>query len=121
MRVFKILDYQWIRDYLENNENEPGNRKTDVMFTFLSDAGMTAKRKLTSFGEFICNKGLEKADTWALIICNLVYTPQFNWWIMNTKLNYKYSANELDDMLKGSLTDNSKKNVLSTCIIHMIQ
>ena len=49
--------------------------KTDVMFGMMNDAGMTASKKLTAFGMFIQNQDMEAAYTWALILCNLAYTP----------------------------------------------
>lgn len=114
------VDYHWIKDYLENSENEPGNRKTDVMFTFLSDAGMVQKRKLTSFGEFVCNLGLECVTTWALIICNLAYTPAFRWYIENIPFGMVYTDKQLEiDLSEATPKDRSEfwngfKNILDS-------
>ena len=89
------VDYEWIKQYLVDNENEPGNRKTDVMFTFLSDAGMVQKRKMTSFGDFVCQYGLDKTATWALILCNLAYSPAFRWYIENIPFDIEYTEEQL--------------------------
>ena len=75
------VDAMWIKEFLKDQSFEPGNRKTDVMFGMMNDAGMTASKKLTAFGMFIQNQDMEAAYTWALILCNLAYTPAFGWYI----------------------------------------
>ena len=85
------VDFEWIKQYFADQENEPGNRKTDVMFTFLSDAGMVQKRKITPFGEFISRLGLEDTISWALALCNLAYSPAFRWYIENIPFDTDYT------------------------------
>ena len=48
-----------------------------------------------------------------MMLCNLVYTPQFNWWVNNLEIDRVYSLRELDEKLRDELTDNSRKNVIS--------
>ena len=69
------VDAEWINSFIDDNSFEPGNRKTDVMYGFMTDAGIVAKRKLTSFGELITRMGTSDANSWALMLCNLAYTP----------------------------------------------
>ena len=71
------VDAEWINSFIDDNSFEPGNRKTDVMYGFMTDAGIVAKRKLTSFGELITRMGTSDANSWALMLCNLAYTPAF--------------------------------------------
>lgn len=89
------VEAQSIVRYLQDSLFEPGNRKTDVMFGFLNDAGITSKRKLTKFGEFIKHKGLESDNSWALMICNLAYSPAFGWYIKNVPFDEPYTDNDL--------------------------
>lgn len=89
------VDFEWIKQYFDDQENEPGNRKTDVMFTFLSDAGMVQKRKITPFGEFILNLGIEDTTSWALMLCNLAYSPAFRWYIENIPFDSDYTEEQL--------------------------
>lgn len=89
------VDFEWIKQYFANQENEPGNRKTDVLFTFLSDAGMVQKRKITPLGAFISNFGIESTTSWALALCNLAYSPAFRWYIENIPFDTDYTEAQL--------------------------
>lgn len=89
------VNANWIKSYFRDPTFEPGNRKTDVMFGFMTDAKLTSKRKLTPFGKFIANLGLEENFTWALILCNLVYTPAFGWYVNNIPFDQPYLEEQL--------------------------
>ena len=90
------VDAEWVRYYLEDQSFEPGNRKTDTMFSFLDDAGITKKRKLTSFGEKIIEMGINNEAAWALMLCNLVDAAPFRWYVENIPFNQFYEAAQLD-------------------------
>jgi len=89
------VDYGWIKNYLENPDFEPGNRKTDTMFSFLNDAEMVKKRKMTRFGELIKNMNINSEITWALMLCNLAYSAPFRWYIENIPLYKDYNSDNL--------------------------
>ena len=100
------VDAEWINSFIDDNSFEPGNRKTDVMYGFMTDAGIVAKRKLTSFGELITRMGTSDANSWALMLCNLAYTPAFQWYIKNIPFNETYYERQLDiDMGEDTLCD----------------
>ena len=81
---------------------------------FLRHAEITNKNLITKFGEVVASLNGESATAWALMLCNLVYTPQFYWWVMNIDTDRVYTHVELDEMLKEEgLTDNSRKNAIS--------
>lgn len=40
------VDAEWINSFIDDNSFEPGNRKTDVMYGFMTDAGIVAKWQL---------------------------------------------------------------------------
>ena len=84
------VDADWIKEYLKDQTFEPGNRKTDVMFGMMNDAGMTAKKKLTDFGRFIQEMDIDDQKTWALMLCNLAYSPAFGWYIRNIPFQEPY-------------------------------
>lgn len=97
------VNAEWIRCYLENQSYEPGNRKTDTMFSFLDDAGITKKRKLTSFGNKIIEIGINNEFTWALMLCNLVDAAPFRWYVKNIPFDAFYDAAQLElDMEEAS-------------------
>lgn len=102
------VDANWIRGYFLDDNFEPGNRKTDVMFGFLADAMVTAKRRMTLFGELISRIGLESDTSWALMLCNLVYTPAFNWFVSNIPYGEKYTPEQLRADMGDAATDKAK-------------
>jgi phosphoadenosine phosphosulfate reductase len=89
------VDADWIRQYLVDQTFEPGNRKTDVMYGLMNDAGMTSNKKLTPFGKFIQERDIGDTSTWALMLCNLAYTPAFGWYIHNIPFNEPYIESRL--------------------------
>lgn len=101
------VDASWIKEFLKNQEFEPGNRKTDVMYGMMNDAGMTSNKKLTPFGEFVRSLDIEDASTWALILCNLAYSPAFGWYIKNIPFSTRYTEAQL---LLDMGEDSSKKD-----------
>jgi phosphoadenosine phosphosulfate reductase len=90
------VNANWIYDYFKNQNYEPGNRKTDVMFGLLTDANIIMKRtrEFTDFGKFVKKRNLDDIS-WQLMLCNLVYTPAFNWYIKNIPFNETYYENRL--------------------------
>lgn len=97
------VNAEWIKKYLEDQSYEPGNRKTDTMFSFLDDAGITKKRKLTPFGEEVISIGLNHEFTWALILCNLVNAAPLRWYVENIPFDTMYEASQLElDMKEAS-------------------
>ncbi len=101
------VDSKWIKLFLKNQKFEPGNRKTDVMFIMMNDAGITTSKKLTDFGKFIQMQDLNDISTWAIILCNLVYSPAFCWYVENIPFNEKYIE---DKLIIDMGEDNSKKD-----------
>lgn len=101
------VDASWIREYLKNQNFEPGNRKTDVMYGLMNDAGMTSSKKLTSFGSFVKSLDIDNPSTWALILCNLAYSPAFGWYIKNIPFATRYTE---DQLLLDMGEDTTKKD-----------
>ena len=89
------VDAMWVKEYLKDQNFEPGNRKTDVMFVLMNDAGITAGKKLTEFGRFIQKQDIDDPVTWALILCNLAYSPAFEWYIKNIPFQESYIESRL--------------------------
>ena len=89
------VEADWIKTYLVDQSFDPGNRKTDVMFGMMNDAGITANKKLTDFGRFVQNLDMDEPYTWALLLCNLVYTPSFGWYVKNIPFYEDYIESRL--------------------------
>ena len=102
------VNAQWIEDFIKDPTYEPGNRKTDSMFSFLSDGGVVFKKQLTEFGKFIQENGFNNSYAWALILSNLVYSPVFSWYVHNVPFNEKFSRYNLDDVLGEEIVKKTK-------------
>ncbi len=112
------IRYQWVVEYFKKEDdfwqyNQLGSMMITALKTFLRHAEIIEKNKMSEFGKKISEIGIETATAWALILCNVVYTPQFNWWVKNIVPKHIYSLSELDIMLKDLLSVNQRKNVLS--------
>ena len=90
------VEAAWVRSYLTDQSYEPGNRKTDVMFSFLDDAGITKKRKLTACGAEVIKMGIHNEFTWAFLLCNLAYAVPFRWYIENIPFDRDYDVAQLE-------------------------
>jgi 3'-phosphoadenosine 5'-phosphosulfate sulfotransferase (PAPS reductase)/FAD synthetase/ferredoxin len=94
---------EWIHFFFENGY-EPGARKTDVMYAFLSDAGVLKQKKFTPLGTKIKNMDLFEVTPWAIMLCELVYTPAFNWFVKNIPFGIPYTFENLSVALDGLVT-----------------
>ena len=88
------VDFDWLKRYFMD-ESEPGNRKTDVMFNFLSDAEVLKRKKWTRLGELVKRLGLESNVAWGLMLCNLAYAAPFRWYIETIGFDAAYSDEQL--------------------------
>lgn len=114
------VQYNWVIDYLNKQNdfwenNELGSQMIASLTTFLKHAGISEKKKITPFGVLIARLDGDSEAAWGLMMCNLAYTSQFNWWVKNIDFNRLYTQAEIDSMLQDlELTGNSRKNVLSS-------
>ena len=95
---------EWIDLYFQDNGGEAfwnsdghglvANKKKDAFLNFVKDAGLVDFKKLNggdkytkneanAFAKVLFNIGSNSDTAWALMLCNLAYTPEFNWFIKN--------------------------------------
>lgn len=115
------IEYDWVVDYFNKKDeywetSELGTNKIKNLKSFLADAGITVAKKNTfsKLGEKIHNMGIETEKAWGILISNLVYTSEFNWWIMNTESGSTYTPVQLLSMLSDDVaSENSRKHIVS--------
>lgn len=115
------IEYDWVADYFSKGDNfwednGLGINKIKNMKSFLSDAGATVPKKntLSPFGKKIADIGIGTEAAWGLLVSNLVYTSEFNWWVMNIKPGQTYTPTQLVSMLSEQVTsENSQKHIVS--------
>lgn len=101
----------WIAEHFKDESYEPGARKTDTMYGLLRDAEVIVKgrKELSSFGKMVKEKYFSDKDLmWALMLCNLSYTPAFNWYVKNIPFEKEYLQNSLQLDMGADTTDKAK-------------
>lgn len=112
------IEFEWIKQYLKSkndfweSNHSLGSKMVKNLEYFLNDSEITVKKKFSVFGELVSAMDIESATTWGLILCNLAYTAEFNWWIKNVKFGHVYSVDELKDLMENE-TDTSKTHIVS--------
>lgn len=114
------IKYSWVEKYFENKDlfwdsnHGLGSMMVTSLKAFLGDAGVTTKNKFNDFGFMLDDIGIDTELAWALMLCNLAYTSQFNWWIKNIEFNNSYSEDQIKYMLEDIVpSENSRKNIIS--------
>lgn len=113
------IEYDWVKSYFKQKDEfwtSPHGLGTNMiknLKAFLNDSEITLKNKFTSFGEKIDSIGIENTEAWALMLCNLAYTSEFNWWIKNISFFNTYTANSIYALLDDSMSKNSRDHIVS--------
>lgn len=105
----------WITD----GHGEVPNKKKDAFLNFLKDSGMVkldrsissdkyVKNVPSSFAEHLFPMGSDSDSTWALMLCNLAYTPEFNWYIKNISRNEVITPDRFKFMLEAVMENDTK-------------
>lgn len=99
------------------------NKKKEAFLKFLRDANIVVqdkdagydvytKNRLTILGEKIIEWGIYNDNSWALMVCNLVYHPDFNWYVKKMPFNTEITQDQLMMMLENASSSNAvRKNV----------
>lgn len=109
----------WIEEYFKKKDefwesgHSLGTNKIKHLKSFLRNSGITEKNKFSKFGKVIDRLGIDTVEAWALIMCNLAYSAQFDWWIKNIDWDVPYTPDMLKSMLDDDYSENVKKNVVS--------
>ena len=113
------IELDWVRAYFKLKDEfwtSPHNLGTNMvknLKSFLNDSEITVKNKFAPFGKVIENIGIENSDAWALILCNLTYTSEFNWWVKNIEFSTTYTPDTIYTMLDDSMSKNSRSHIVS--------
>ena len=113
------IEFNWVREYFKSKDDfwtSPHSLGTNMvknLKSFLNDSEVTTKNKFTKFGELIESLDIESTTAWALMLCNLSYTSEFNWWIKNTLFSYSYTPEAIFAMLDDSMSKNSRDHIVA--------
>ena len=95
---------EWFDQYFEYKNNflekhTLGSQMLNFFKRFLRDAQLMDKDQFTETAQIIDNLGLDNLTSWAIILTNLSYTPQINWYITNLEMNERYSKDYTNSLL----------------------
>lgn len=77
-----------------------GSNMMDFFKRFLKDSELLQmNNKIGEITKVIERIGIEKEESWALMLSNLVYTPQFNWFVNRIKFNESYKKDYVFSIL----------------------
>lgn len=122
--------------WLTDGDGLVANKKKDAFLNFVKDADMViydkksqgdkyTKCKVTDFANTLFKISFSNNDAWALMLCNLVYTPQYNWFVKNIKFNITYTSDFVKAMLEEPMENDSKglgrRNVVDALKIALIK
>lgn len=113
------IELDWVRSYFKlkdefwTSPHSLGTNMVKNLKSFLNDAEVTAKSKFAPFGKVIDNIGIESSDAWALMLCNLTYTSEFNWWVKNIDFSTTHTPDTIYAMLDDSMSKNSRSHIVS--------
>lgn len=120
---------RWIELYFQDRgsrefwdsdgHGEVANKKKDAFLNFIKDAGLVTFNRLhgdnkytrneaNEFAKMLFNLGSDSDLTWALMLCNLAYTPEFNWFIKNVPFNENITQDRLKYMLNEAMENDTK-------------
>lgn len=120
--------------WMSDGDGLVANKKKDAFKNFVLDAGLVMYDKKaegdkyckcipTAVAETVCKIGATKDVTWALILCNLVYTPAYSWFVNNLKLGIYYTPDSikmmLSDVMENDLKGLGRRNVVDALKIVM--
>lgn len=120
--------------WLSDGDRQVANKKKDAFKNFADDAGLIVYDKTadgdkytkcvpTPFAEVIIKEGAYSQTSWALILCNLVYTPAFNWFVTVLEFGTLYTPELLKlmliDVMENDTKGKGKRNVIDALKIMM--
>lgn len=112
------IEFDWIKQYFKStndfwsSDHSLGSKMVKNLESFLADSEINIKKSLSPFGETISKIGIETEEAWGLILCNLAYSAEFNWWINNIDFGTVYSVDALKDLLSEE-TENNRNHIIS--------
>lgn len=98
---------EWIQSFFELKDDffeqhTLGSVMISNFKRFLRHAELINNNELSKFAYLIDKIGLDDSRSWALMLTNLAYTPEFQWYIKNVKPFTPYTRVQLVDMLQES-------------------
>jgi len=107
---------EWLRSFfdLKNNfltEHTLGPMMISMFKRFLRDAGLLENGQFSTTAQIVDGIGWESESAQGIILSNLAYNPQFEWYIKNLEIDREYPRRSVENMLVA--VDVSEKDAKS--------
>lgn len=105
--------------WLTDGHGFVANKKKDAFLNFLKDSGLViynkancgdkyTKNEPSDLATVLFNYGTDSDITWAMMLCNLVYTPEFNWFVKNIIPHEMITPDQMKYMLNDVMENDTK-------------
>ena len=102
-----------------DGDSKVPNKKKDAFLNFVKDAGLVSFQKSSDGDKYTKNQptallsilkrfGSSSAITWATMLCNLVYSPEFNWFVKSVPFGEKITTDRMRFLLEPVMENDSK-------------
>lgn len=131
------FQYEGSADFWNTDGNGVvANKKKDAFLNFVKDAGLVVYNKSNGGDKYTKNEpstlakllfkyGTSAELTWATLLCNLVYTAEFKWFIKNITPFETYTLDQMKYMLENVMENDAKglgkRNVVDAFKIFLIK
>lgn len=106
----------WVKGFFEKKndywvDNNLGPNQVPMFKRFLRESGLLENNQITRVAEVIDSIGWESESAWGIILSNLAYNTQCEWYIRNLEIGHVYPRETVSDMLVA--VDVSKNDATS--------
>ena len=103
---------EWFQQFFEyknefSQKHSLGSQMYDFFRRFLKDAELIDENGFSSTAAVIDRLGLDDLSGWAIMLANLSYTPQINWFVKKLRMNETYTK---DYTLSLLVNDGAKES-----------
>jgi phosphoadenosine phosphosulfate reductase len=111
---------EWIRDFFSLregfiSENNLGPMMIQMFKRFLRDADLIGQEPFTRTAKIVDDLGWDTATSWGILISNLAYNPQFEWYIKNLNIGVSYNRAEIENMLRAiDISEKDAKSIVKS-------
>lgn len=135
----------WVKTYFKyegserfwdsDGDGEVANKKKDAFLNFVKDAGFITPNRtvghdkytkfdLTHFAKVVFELGVDNEAAWGLMLSNLVYAPDFNWYVKNVPESGAVTPDQMKMLLEPFMENDTKglgkRNVVDAFKIMLI-
>lgn len=120
------VEKEWVTKYLSYKEgfwkseyNDLGSMKITALKRFLRDAKIKLEigesdAYAIELNRIFCENNTSEEVFWALLMTNLAYAPQLNWFIKNTNIGERYLPDEIKMKLGEGTSKGTNNNIVSS-------